>query len=925
MWRFISVITFLVCLASVDIGVSRGDADGVHFVQAKADPHGDPLPAGALVRMGTLRWRQRDAITYLACTPDGNAVLTASKDAIHLWDRTTGKEIRRFDSKPIEQPNLRQPNAFAALAFGSGTSNVVLSADGKLLAVLLPNNMIRQWDVDTGKELRQIKAPANVNTMVIAPDGKTLALRRFDGATYLLESISGKEIRENKQPVAPLRIVVGGDGGYSGIAFSADSRVLATSEASNDPQKASNFVKFVEVATGKEIRRIEATPYKVTSIAYSPDGKLFAYASGTTITLCEADSGKEIRSIKAYEPTASLTFAPDSKLLAAMARLDHGLHVFETDSGKRIRTLGELGGAGANMLADPSVFLLAGGLSTEKRDFAFTPDSRAIVAGVGQSVRAWTFADGKEQATYAGHRGAVTATVLTPDGKTLISRGADRVIRRWDAATGHELGSFPELQGTVSVAFAPDGAALALSTNNGTILVIATADAKKLHSFKGHPRGAAGLAFSPDSKMLASCSDWDRTVRLFDLVQGTELRQMKMPGANAQANPDVFVFSGAVGNNGGQGLAFSPDGRTIAANLNASQAIRADPGQPTPADTTLLFWDVGTGREIRKFTLPTGRVVNQLVYSPNGRLVATENADQTVSLWEIASGRERAVLGAAAAQANQPGMAGAFVIPVRGSQPSPASTKSLAFSPDGSLLAVRGPSNAVRLWDVVHAKEVETLKGHDGAVQSLAFASNGKTLASGSADTTLLIWDLSRLQTQPQEPIVLQPNERDALWSDLLGYDAPKAARGIQKLAAARETMPFLRDRLKPAAPVDEAILAKWVADLSSDNFATRAKATAELERLGELAVPALKKSLDARPTLESIRRMEPLLEKLTMGNLSADQLRLVRAIEVLERIGDTEARQLLLTLSEGAPGALSTRQARGVLDYLAKSAASGS
>ncbi len=909
MLRIIPAAALLVFLAGADGGVSGGDADQVLFVQAKAAAHGDPLPAGALARMGTLRWRHGDTINYVAYTPDGKAVLAASRDgAIRLWDRATGKELRRFDIKPPEQPNIGGPGVIVLGRGASGTtSRIALSPDGKILAAVLPNNVIQQWDVDTGKELRQIKMPpGGAIAILFAPDSKSLAVRAGAGTTHILETTSGNVLCQIKSNQNQPAHAFGGAAIGSGLAYSADSKFIATAEVETAMAKANTFAKITEIATGKEVRRIDTTPRNVTSLAYSPDGKLFACASGVTISLREADGGKEIHEIKTPGAIACLVFAPDGKTLAAKGR-DQIIRVFETATAKSISEFSEP--VVDRRPANGMVFFIAGGgVSAEPRDFAFTPDSKTIVASAGQTVRFWSIATGKEQAVNTGHRGAVTAVVFTPDGKTLISRGADNTIRRWNASTGDEVGSFPETKGAVNVAFAPDGTILALTKTDGTIRVLAAADGKELHSFKGHANGAASLAFAPNSKMLASCGNADGTIRLFDLDQGKEMRNITMPGATVAGNPGVVVFGG--GNGGGivrQGIAFSPDGQTIAVSINAGPALARRGGGP-PGDSTLRLWDVGTGKEVRKITLATGRAVNQLAFSPNGRLLATDNADQTVSLWEIASGRERAVLGAPAAdQTTPPAMEGAAI--------------SLAFSPDGNLLAARGANHSVRLWEVIHATELDPLKGHEGPVQTLVFAKSGKALATGSADTTILVWNLDRPQRHPSAPAALQPKEFDALWADLIGDDAIKAARSIQTLAVARATVPYLRARLKPAVPVDEKKLAQAVAELSSNNFTTRTKATQELERLGDLAVPALKKVLASTAPLETVRRVEPLLEKLTTGDLSAEQFRLVRALEVLERIGTPEACALLQILSKGAPGALTTRQAQGVLDYLAKTA----
>src|SRR5262249_3987199 len=106
---------------------------------------------------------------------------------------------------------------------------------------------------------------------------------------------------------------------------------------------------------------------------------------------------------------------------------------------------------------------------------------------------------------------------------------------------------------------------------------------------------------------------------------------------------------------------------------------------------------------------------------------------------------------------------------------------------------------------------------------------------------------------------------------------------------------------------------------LDSEGFAARDQATRELEKLGELAIPPLEKVLASQPSLETRRRAEQLLEKVSGKVLSAEQVRLVRAVEVLEQTGTSEAVQLPETLAKGAPGALPTREAQAALSRLAK------
>jgi hypothetical protein len=250
----------------------------------------------------------------------------------------------------------------------------------------------------------------------------------------------------------------------------------------------------------------------------------------------------------------------------------------------------------------------------------------------------------------------------------------------------------------------------------------------------------------------------------------------------------------------------------------------------------------------------------------------------------------------------------------------PAGSVGLTFSPDGRALAVRGAERSVRVWDVTAGKEIGQLKGHGGRVETVAFAPDGKALASGATDTTILLWDATGPMKDLAKPQVaeLPASEVEALWGDLAGEDAAKALQGTLKLAGAPgQAVPFLGERLKPAAPVDPEKINRWIADLESEKFNVRQEAATNLVKVGEQAVPALRKVLASPPSLESRKRVEELLDKLTGGILTAEQLRLIRAVEALERMGTPEARGLLQTLAGGAAGALPTREARAALDRL--------
>jgi hypothetical protein len=164
----------------------------------------------------------------------------------------------------------------------------------------------------------------------------------------------------------------------------------------------------------------------------------------------------------------------------------------------------------------------------------------------------------------------------------------------------------------------------------------------------------------------------------------------------------------------------------------------------------------------------------------------------------------------------------------------------------------------------------------------------------------------------------LPPADLTALWADLASPDAPKGQAAVWTLAAApRDSVPFLAKHLRPAVLPDNQQLTRWIADLDSAVFADREKASRELERQGELAESRLRKALADNPSPETRRRIEALLNKLQGPITSAETLRSIRTVEVLEHIGSPEARQLLQKLASGAAEARLTRDAKAALERL--------
>ena len=236
-------------------------------------------------------------MTFVAFVPGGQ-LLTAGRDnTIRLWDLEKRKEVRRF-SRPapvaVKQPDDKPKGkpaevAVEAMMVGGGNRGagfqVALTADGKSLAAA-GGNVVQIWELSTGKELRKIVGPASGLTgLVFSPDGRTLAGRTASGAVHLWSADTGKEIRHIKPAPRPgqrgVFLAIGGGGGPSpapGLAFTQDGKSLAVAAVDYLKDEPVHSVKFFDVASGKETRKI-AVPggAPASSVATAADGKLLAY------------------------------------------------------------------------------------------------------------------------------------------------------------------------------------------------------------------------------------------------------------------------------------------------------------------------------------------------------------------------------------------------------------------------------------------------------------------------------------------------------------------------------------------------------------------------------------------------------------------------------------------------------------------------
>jgi RNA polymerase sigma factor (sigma-70 family) len=916
------------------------------------DVHGDPLPPDSVARLGTMRWRQEDEVAFLDYLPDGRHLLTRGLNGrFHLWDRRTGQVVREFGNSQQPEKGRKDTPAKSGSMMMKGTGGggqtglwpgaAALAPDGQTVAAAELNGAVALWEVATGKERRHWKAGGSagllnlvadlgtnqVTVLVFSPDGKRLAARSGDGTLRVWDLTDGHEIRK-----------FGGSGLLGGLntalsvgfkkalAFSPDGKILTVVEPGIGLMTAQGGLALTidrwEVATGKKL----SPPAKFTDVplfgSVSPDGKLLAIATAQkAVVLWDLTTNREVRRINLggtlLEFASQLTFSPDGKLLAIKAG-SQPIGIWDVAEGKELCRLGESREEGT------VAGMIRSGVALTLGRLVFAPDGRRLAETEGgRAIRQWDVASGKETDHFAGHGGPVKTVALAPDGRSVYTEAEDTVIQ-WDATGGKVLQQFRVPNVTHAVASA-DGRALLLGSTDGMLTVRDVRMGKEAHRWKAHAATdfAGGvfsippllsIALAPDGKQAASWGS-DQTIRLWDVTTGRKLQELpaKVPGVEGLPSEFIGLVVAAVNTvEPSHRLVFSTDGAQLAVLpirfvgvAEMAQVMQAQLGnRPTkratkPEPPAIGLWDLATGQLVRRFDPAPDNLLTG-AFAPDGRTLATGQADGSVVLWETATGKPR----------------------LRLRTGTDSAVRALCFTADSRLLIGGVDDGAIRIWDLLRGEEVRRLQGHRGGIMSLALSADGKTLVSGSRDTTALIWPMpARVHQQSSRAVPPKAEQLDEPWRDLAGTDALKAYQAIRALSAAPEpAVAWLRERLRPVPGPDAATLQQWIAGLDSDRFEVRKQAEEELEKLGPLAHPALRRALADGPSLQVQQRLERLLKKQVTGQaLSGEELRGLRAIEVLEQIGTPEARQVLKKLAQGAEGAALTREAQAACRRLAR------
>jgi RNA polymerase sigma factor (sigma-70 family) len=813
------------------------------------DPKADPLPAQCTVRLGTARYRHGSRIASMAVSADGKLAVTASG-----YGSFNPALAGRFS--PARVFDLTDGRCLYSLPneHGEYTEAVGLSPDGKILATK-DGGFLTFWDAATGKELRKLKYASGgeraiTDWMTFTPDGKQLAATLMGSAVQLIDVETATVTRTFQR-----------DWAASACVFSPDGKLMAT--GGYEQEKGVYFARIWEVGTGKELRRFPAGTFATANgvkraLAFSPDGAMLAGGGwgGTRLRLWETATGKEPTVFpKIGEEIRSVAFAPDGRTIAAAA---DNIYLYDPVTGKERLRIERRAGALA-FSRDGSVLTGAVSGAIYRWDAAsgrqLTP-AAALDSAVEQIRDA---AAGKSPRRIAG--GVDRGVVASPDGRFLAWADGGR-IRLYDVAAERFIDGFPILGGEASVvAFLPDGKALlTLSGDPAVVRLLDVQSGKERRSFLAATKSDAKLAGA------APAENRGVPVHLWEVTTGKAGHELKEP-MNVLAVPDEAGFGKY--DLGGRAwmpfyttrrAALSPDGKTL--------AIGPDWGQ-TFGNRLMKSLD---GQAFS----PDGRLLVDWAENPFGR-----SQMDHVFVWDAATGRAVATLAGG---------------------PRPGATNA-AFAPDGRTLVTASADGIVRLWEAATWKVRAEFRGHRDLVTAVAFGPDGR-LFTGGLDTVVLEWDV-------RPPGDAGKGTLAEAWEALTAADGKAGFQAQGRfLAEPAKAVEWFAARILPARSPDPARVKALIADLDHDDFATRARATAELKKHWPATAAALREIAAKASSLEALRRAEGIVREMEKAVTPSDALRALRAAEVLEWIATKEARTLLLELAQGAPDAQLTREA---------------
>ena len=618
---------------------------------------------------------ERGMISAVDFSQDGEWIAIANYDGIiKVVDIQSGECLAQM--KPMEEHNIHW--------------HINFSADHKWIATANWHGIVEVLDVHRGvcvaqmdRGNREVKA-ADISQLEFSPDGQYIAAI---GDNPKVHSVRDDQLvnpdTEGMQthiwhPATGVPIVK-----FAGsiFAFSPDSRLLAGA-APNEPlggaDRVDRCISVWDIVNGERIAHFAAHSDWVDAITFSPCGNFLTSSSrDKSLRVWDVAKGMQKTAYTDFQTSRIAPFYSTEGELFAIVDGQDTIEVWDMERNEKIQTP-EL----HPRSVDAAWFREFPQLALTEIHTSTSPNKKTQVGNIH------TFSTLREPDCFPD------PVLFFPDGETLAIRGHRTGIVLWDVERKQVQEILLKDKRITSFTVLPSGNMLAAHSQNNNIKVW---DAEKpdepIAEFTetDQVRLIWNIAFAPTGDRLAVGSR-EGTIYLWDFIRKERLKPL--------IGHTEHIWS----------VCFSPDGKRLVSGSS---------------DRIARLWDVESGEEIAILPLGKPRTLMEIVFSPCGKLIAGGLFGE-LRLWCAET------------------LTTLFEIP----QPQRQNPYALAFSPCGKYLASgtwweNGMEKmAIRLWDVGNGENIATLWGHPTDIQSLAFSPDGMLLASGSFECTTLLWDL---------------------------------------------------------------------------------------------------------------------------------------------------------------------------------------